>query len=72
MAVHSSVGEFDQTKESWVSYTKRLDQYFAANDIENAGKRELSYSAPVDKPPIKLQKTCLHQISLLRKHNVFF
>ena len=39
MAVHGSVGEFDQTKESWASYTERLDQYFAANDVENTGKK---------------------------------
>ena len=39
MAVHGSVGEFDQTKESWASYTERLGQYFAANDIENASKK---------------------------------
>ena len=39
MAVHGSVGEFVQTKKSWAFYTERLDQFFAAIDVENTGKK---------------------------------
>ena len=36
---HGKLGEFMVSKEDWKSYTECLQQYFAANDIDNAGKR---------------------------------
>ena len=39
MATHGSVGEFNSGVEDWASYTERLKQYFAANDVENADKQ---------------------------------
>ena len=36
---HGSIGEFDPSVEEWKSYTERLEQYFVANDVENAEKR---------------------------------
>jgi len=41
MATHGNVGEFNPDREDWVSYTKRLVQYFAANGIseEEGDKR---------------------------------
>ena len=39
MATHGKVGEFVSGKEDWKSYVERLRQYFAANNIENAGKQ---------------------------------
>ena len=33
-------GEFDHGVEDWPSYTERLKQYFAANDIEGEGKHK--------------------------------
>ena len=40
MAVRATVGEFDHQKESWLSYTERLEQYFLANVIDDEGKRK--------------------------------
>ena len=37
--LHGSSGEFDSSREDWTSYSERLMQYFAANDVEAAGKR---------------------------------
>ena len=34
MAIRGSVGEFNFSVEDWASYTVRLEQYFAANDVE--------------------------------------
>ena len=39
MATHGKVGEFVSGKEDWKSYVESLRQYFAANDIDNAGKQ---------------------------------
>ena len=39
MAKHGSIGEFDGDRETWKSYTERLTQYFAANDVESADKQ---------------------------------
>ena len=39
MAKHGSIGEFDSDRETWKSYTERLIQYFAANDVESASKQ---------------------------------
>ena len=33
-------GEFDHGIEDWASYTERLQQYFAANNIEGGGKHK--------------------------------
>ena len=39
MATHGSIGEFVNSQEDWRSYTERLQQYFTANDVENAEKQ---------------------------------
>ena len=39
MATHGSIGEFNSGVEDWASYTERLEQYFAANDVEDADKQ---------------------------------
>ena len=39
MAKHSAVCEYDHTTEDWESYTERLEQYFMANDVEDATKK---------------------------------
>ena len=39
MAQHGTIGEFDPEKEDWTSYTERLQQYFTANDVDNASKQ---------------------------------
>ena len=37
--VHCSVGPFEGSQEDWRSYTERLQQYFAANDVRTAEKQ---------------------------------
>ena len=39
MATHGFLGEFDSAKETWQAYTERLQQYFVANDIDDADKK---------------------------------
>ena len=39
MALFGQVQEFDQDKEEWSQYVERLDQYFLANDIQDAAKK---------------------------------
>ena len=39
MAKHGSLGEFDQKTGDWKSYIERAQQYFAANDVEDANKQ---------------------------------
>ena len=39
MANHEPIGPFEQGKEDWTSYSERLEQYFAANDVTDAGKQ---------------------------------
>ena len=39
MAVNGSVGPFIQGSEDWLTYIERLDQYFIANTIVEAGKQ---------------------------------
>ena len=40
MATHGTVGEFNSTREDWVSYIERLDQYFVANGILEEGNKQ--------------------------------
>ena len=40
MAVHGKLSEFDPQKEDWISYSERLQAYFAANKIENGDKKK--------------------------------
>ena len=37
---HGTIGEFNSTQEDWTSYTERLQQYFAANDVEDEDKQK--------------------------------
>ena len=39
MATHGTVGEFNSTREDWVSCTERLIQYFVANSIAEEGDK---------------------------------
>ena len=38
MALIDKIEEYDE-KESWIEYTERLEQYFAANAITDNGKK---------------------------------
>ena len=39
MATHGTVGAFEPSNETWVSYSERLEQYFIANDVDAADKK---------------------------------
>ena len=39
MATQGAVGPFDSQCEDWVSYTERLQQWFVANDVQDANKQ---------------------------------
>ena len=39
MATHGNVGEFKHGAEDWTAYCERLEQYFTANDVDDAGKQ---------------------------------
>ena len=39
MATHGTVGEFDSGRETWVSYSERLEQFFIANDVAGEEKK---------------------------------
>ena len=40
MAAHGQMGEFNSQREDWMSYSKRLQEYFTANDIKSAEKKK--------------------------------
>ena len=39
MATHGTIGEFNIAQEDWLTYVERLQQYFTANDVNNAEKQ---------------------------------
>ena len=39
MATHGTIGAFSSSQETWTVYVKRLEQYFAANKIEDADQQ---------------------------------
>ena len=39
MSTCGTVGPFVSEREDWVSYMERLQQYFAANDLDSANKQ---------------------------------
>ena len=40
MATHGWIGEFNPQREDWTFCTERLQEYFAANEIEGAAKQK--------------------------------
>ena len=39
--------EFDSIKEDWTQYVKRVDHFFAANEITDAGRKKLAFWAVI-------------------------
>ena len=39
MTRHGIIGEYYSTREDWLAYTERMQQYFAANDVKSADKQ---------------------------------
>ena len=42
--IHGTVGEFNPTNEDWGSYTERLQQYFAANEVAEGKQKAILLS----------------------------
>ena len=40
IAIFGRILEFDEKLEDWIQYSKRLEQFFTANDIDDTNKRE--------------------------------
>ncbi len=38
MATHETISEFTRDSDDWTDYTKRLQKYFLANDVDDAAK----------------------------------
>ena len=43
--IHGTIGEFNSTQEDWASYTERLQQYFAANNVAEDKQKAILLSA---------------------------
>ena len=41
MATHSTLGEFNPTREDWTSYAEHLELYFTANDVVTEKKQQV-------------------------------
>ena len=39
MAAHGNIEEFDSLVQDWTEYCERLEQYFLANDVQDATKQ---------------------------------
>ena len=39
MAAHGNIEEFDRSVQDWTEYCERLEQYFLANDVQDATKQ---------------------------------
>ena len=48
MALIGKVEEFLENG-NWIEYTERLEHYFTANEITDAGKKRRCYSARVER-----------------------
>ena len=46
-AVFGKLEEFDSSRELWVHYVKRLEQFFAANDLKDGGRRRAIFLSAV-------------------------
>ena len=53
MATHGSLSEYNSA-EDWVSYVERMDQYFLANDVDEAAKKRAIFLSVVGDKTYKL------------------
>ena len=59
MALHGHIQEFNNDNESWADYKERLDQYFVANDITDAGKMKAIFITIIGAETYALLKNLL-------------
>jgi transposase-like protein len=53
-ARHGTLGDFDSSRKDWPSYTKWLEQCFAANDVEEADKQRAIFLSACGAPTYNL------------------
>ena len=39
METYGKIGKFNESEESWTQYVERIEQYFLANEVEDAAKK---------------------------------
>ena len=59
MARHGIIGEYCSTREVWLAYTERMQQYFAANDVRSADKQRAILLSAVGASTYQLIKSLL-------------
>ena len=59
MARHGIIGEYCSTREDWLAYTERMQQYFAANDVRSAEKQRAILLSSVGASTYQLFKSLL-------------
>ena len=47
MSLLGRLDEFDGSKEDWPQYIERVSHFFAANGIDNAGKKKSAFLSSV-------------------------
>ena len=60
MSLHGTITEFDYENENWIEYKERLDQYYLANDIDDAGKKRAILITVIGAQTYTLLKNLLH------------
>ena len=56
MATYGKISEFKESEESWTQYVERLEQYFLANEVEDAGNDQQFcsvFAAGVKRTPLR-------------------
>ena len=77
---HGAIGEYVHEREDWSAYCERLEQYFAANDVVDAGKQRailLSSCGPetyqlirnLSAPEKPTEKTFAALVKLVKEHH---
>ena len=64
MATHGKMSAFDSTKESWTSYSERLDFYFKANKIMAADSQKAVFITVIGAWTYRLLKSLLQPKTL--------
>ena len=65
-----NIAEFMESKESWMQYTERLNQFLRPNDIADDGKKELYFCLQLDLLFVMLWRIDLLLGSNLRNHMI--
>ena len=62
MALYGNIGEFDEEVDDWKDYKERLDQYFLANDVDDAGKKRAILITVIGGKTYSLLKNLLNPV----------